>query len=433
MSELKSPSMGESSLEACGHHEASESQIRSQISVYLMDMWSFIPYYMARLCASLRNESVLVTLGSACYHLDRNYFSSVGLTPDPVLLDSGGGIRYSGLRRVVKSFEYLLNLANLAFRITVSRPDILHVEYLPFLDHGFPFELWFLKWVRFIGVPIVYTVHNVTYQDAPDRHKPMYKRAYHMADALICHGKEAQTQLTVDFNVPPETISVIPHGPLFDEKPTLSQQDARIRLGLPTAETLVLCLGVISEYKGIPFLLDAWKQLVQSGVSARLLVAGTGDARLLSSIRERVSSEELEKSVDLWLHFIPVEQLPLIYLAADILVYPYKAGTTSGALLTGMNYGKPILATKLPFFCEYLKDGENALLFDYGDVDALSSSLRRLILSPKERFRFTRGAENTNLNNHSWDEIARATRECYDNLLKTRGVQSQTTRRESLF
>ena len=397
-----------------------------------MDLWSFIPYYMARLSASLRNESVEVTLGSARYHLDRSYFRKVGLTPDPVLLDSGGRIRASRLRRIVKSLEYLANLVILAGRVALSKPDILHVEYFPFLDHGFPFELWFLKWVRFVGVPIVYTVHNVTYQDAPDRHIPMYKRAYQMADALICHGKEAETQLTLDFGVPADRISVIPHGPLFDDKPRLSQREARTKLGLPTDETLVLCFGVISEYKGIPFLLDAWKQLIQSGVSARLLVAGTGDARLLSSIREKVSLDGLETSVDLWLHFIPVEQLPLIYLAADILVYPYKAGTTSGALLTGLNYGKPVLATKLPFFCEYLKDGENALLFDYGDVDALSSSLQKLILSPDERFRLTRGAESTNQGNRSWNEIASATRKCYDNLLKTRHSYSQTTQRESL-
>jgi len=249
-----------------------------------------------------------------------------------------------------------------------------------------------------------------------------------MADALICHGKEAATQLIQDFDIPLEKISVIPHGPLFDEKPKLSQREARSKLGLPTDEILVLCLGVISEYKGIPFLLDAWKQLLQSGVSARLLVAGTGETSLLSSIRDKVSIEGLEKSVDLWLNFIPVEQLPLIYMAADILVYPYKAGTTSGALLTGLNYGKPIVATKLPFFCEYLTDGENALICEYGDIDALSFSLRRLILSPEERLRLSRAVENGNLKSCSWAKIAGATRECYDNLLKSRHSQNRTTR-----
>ena len=254
-----------------------------------------------------------------------------------------------------------------------------------------------------------------------------------MADALICHGEEARTQVVQDFNIRPERISVIPHGPLFDDKPELSQTEARMKLGLPSEATLVLCLGVICEYKGIPFLLDAWKQLIESGASAHLLIAGTGETRLLSSIREKVSLQGLESSVDLWLHFIPVEQLPLLFLAADILVYPYKAGTTSGALLTGMNYGKPIVATKLPFFCEYLKNEENALLVDYGDVDALSSSLRRLIHDPEERLRLTRVADKEDLKNPSWADIAKATRECYDNLLKTRLESRRTNGRAIQF
>ena len=107
-----------------GISKVEADKTRSQISVYLMDLWSFIPYYMARLCASLRAESIEVTLGSTCYHLDRNYFRKVGLTPDPILLDSGGGIRSSRLRRLVKAFEYLVNLVILAIRMTVSKPDI---------------------------------------------------------------------------------------------------------------------------------------------------------------------------------------------------------------------------------------------------------------------------------------------------------------------
>jgi glycosyltransferase involved in cell wall biosynthesis len=390
---------------------------KKTLSVYLMDMWSFIPYYMARLCANLQSETVNATLGSARYHLDRHYFLNVGLMPDTMLLDRGGDIRNAAVRRILKSCEYLINLTILSLRFIVSRPDILHVQYFPFLDHGFRFEIWFLRWVRRLRVPIVYTVHNVTYQDAPGRHKPLYKRAYHMADALICHGEEARLQLMQDFEVPQDRISVIPHGPLFEQKPEMSSREARKKLGLQNQAPLVLCLGVISEYKGIPFLLDAWKRLAEYGTEGRLLIAGTGDPGLLASIREKVSVGNLESSVDLWLHFIPVDQLPVLFTAADILVYPYKAGTTSGALLTGLNYNKPIIATKLAFFREYLRDGDNALLVDYGDVGALSSSLRSLLENQGERLRMKTSLERDDTRRDSWLEIAKSTRHCYDRVL----------------
>jgi glycosyltransferase involved in cell wall biosynthesis len=388
------------------------------LRVYMMDLWSFIPYYVGQLCVSLQKEQVNVTLGSARYHLDRNYFQKVGLKPDSLLFDSGGGIGIGAFRRFVKSLEYLANLFILATRFLFSPPDILHVQYLPFLERGFSFEMWFLAWAKLRGIRIVYTVHNVTPQNAPGRYRPLQKRMYRLPHALICHGEGARSELIKDFEVAPDKIRVIPHGPLFAEKPVVSPEEARTRLGLSMEEPLVLSLGVISEYKGIPFLLEAWKKLKVSGCKGRLLVAGTGDSNLLLSIREKVSADGLAASVDLWLEFIPVEKLPLLYQAADILAYPYKAGTTSGALLTGMNYGKAIIATKVPFFREYLRDGENALLVDYGDTEALAQSLRLLIEEHHKRARIASALGCQNSAEVSWSTIAKHTRNCYKHVLE---------------
>src|SRR5215471_2031259 len=129
-------------------------QRKRAISVYMMEMWSFIPYYVARLCSSLALESVDATLGSVRYHLDRDYFRKVGLNLDPWLLDLGGRIQSGALRRLVKSAEYLFNLFMLGRRLSSSRPDILHVQYLPFLERRLPFEIWFLKRVRRRGIRI---------------------------------------------------------------------------------------------------------------------------------------------------------------------------------------------------------------------------------------------------------------------------------------
>ena len=396
---------------------SAQGQRKQTIRVYMMEMWSFIPYYVARLCASLSSESVEPILGSVRYHLDRNYFRNAGLEPDRGLLDGGGRIKTSFLRRMVKSCEYLTNLFVLGIRLRASRTDILHVQFLPFLERQMPFEIWFLKRIRRQGIRIVYTVHNVTRQDAPAKGIPLFRRAYSLADALICHGEEARSELVGDFGVPKEKIWVIPHGPLFEEPPKLSPQEARSTLGLSSDEPLVLSMGVISQYKGIPFLLDAWKRMQKLGVKAKLLIAGTGDPRVIAEIQAKVATEKLEGSVDLWLRFIPVEQLPLLYQAADILVYPYNAGTTSGALLTGMNYGKAIVATRLPFFQENLKDGETALLVDHGNTEALVSSLQTLIERPEERDRIGSALLREASRGIGWQEIAKKTRECYEKVM----------------
>jgi glycosyltransferase involved in cell wall biosynthesis len=382
-------------------------------SVYLMDLWSFIPYYMSNLCTALRAESVDARLGSVQYHLDRNYFRNVGIRTDPVLLDFGGGLKSTFLRRILKTFEYFVNLFVLGLRLPLLGPHILHVQFLPLLDRGFQFEIWFLQWIRSRGVKIVYTVHNLADRDSRDDSKPLYEEVYGLADAIICHGREAREKLISNFKVPAEKIRIIPHGPMFSEKGVETKVESRVKLGLPVDETLVLCAGVINEYKGIPFLLDAWKRLAESGVKKRLLIAGTGDANLLDQVRGKVEAEHLGPTVSLWLRFIPVAELPLLYQAADILVYPYKAGTTSGALLTGLNYEKAIITTRLPFFREHLKEDVEAIMVDYGDIDGMAQALARLINEPEKRESLSRGATKRIATDDSWKNIARATMECY--------------------
>jgi glycosyltransferase involved in cell wall biosynthesis len=102
-----------------------------------------------------------------------------------------------------------------------------------------------------------------------------------------------------------------------------------------------------------------------------------------------------------------------LYQAADILLYPYKAGTTSGALLTGINYGKAIVATTLPFFQEHLTHGKDAVLVQYGEVDRLAEALVELIHNPVKRDRLGRGLTEARETRGSWSSIASATLECY--------------------
>lgn len=386
------------------------------LNVYMLDLWDLIPYYMARLCSSLRKKDARVTLGTVRYHLDRAFFQSQGLALDAILLDCGGKIRPKPLRRVVKALEYFINLTLVAFRMLFIRPDVLHIQFLLFLEVGLPLELWFMRWVRFLGVPTVYTVHNVTPQVSPKKHEELYRRVYSEADVLICHGEGARKELTAEFGVPEAKIWMIPHGPLFEKKTNFSRAEACKKLGLPENEVLVLSFGVISEYKGIPYLLDSWKRIQDQGMKARLIIAGTGDSALLSRIQNQVAQDRLD-SVYLRLQFIPVEELPLLYQASDIFVYPYSAGSTSGALLTGLNYEKPIVATRLPYFLENLREGKTAVLVDYGDVAGLARSLAELITNPQTRSVYAANIREQLESSVNWEIIAQNTLDCYRSVL----------------
>jgi len=386
------------------------------IRVYMMDLLPTVPYYTGHLCSALKSlPGVNVTVGSVTYHLDRGFFVRQGLETDPALVSVISRWRglAGSLRRPLKLAEYLLNLTVLLGRFAASKPDIVHIQFLPTLSYGLPVELWFVRALRALGCKIVYTVHNVLPQDTGEKYRGRYAELYRLADRLICHDGKARERLLSEFHLNSERISVVAHGPLLSSEKTASNREARRRLGLPGDGAIVLWQGILRPYKGVPFLLKAWQKLHRAGVPARLVVVGNGAPGLVENVRAEVESLQIGSSVQLDLQFVPVDKLADYYNAADVLVYPYREITTSGALMTGLNYGRAIVATNLPAFAQLLRDGENALLVDYGDEDGLAARLKALVEDPALRARLGAEARNTNSSVAQWPEIAAQTAACY--------------------
>lgn len=388
---------------------------RRRIKVFVMDLCCFIPFYTSQLCQALEEQETDATLGSIRYHLQPDYFRRVGLRNQPGLMDVVGRFSFGNkpLRRLFKVLECCLNLAALAVRFLFSKPDVLHVQYLALLDFGIPVEYWFVRFAKLLGIKIVHTVHNVLPLDSGESRRPAYSRLYQQADLLICHGKEARTRLIEEFGLPAEKIIIVPHGPMFENARRLSQQEARATLGFRPEEVIVLCFGVISPYKGVDWLLRAW-QKVPDRKNACLVIAGTGDPALLTSIEQDVRDLGIAESVRLHLKFVPAEMVPSFYQAADVLAYPYRESTTSGAITTGIGYGKAIVATGLPGVREILREGETARLVDYGNLAELSSALSQLIHDPKLRAHLAENVAALSRRWSSWEAIAERTRQCYE-------------------
>jgi len=400
------------------------------IKVFLMDLWCYVPYYDRYLCEGLARENIEVVLGSVCPYQDPKYFARNGLPNNPGLIDiiPKLGISNDTARRVLMLAESCINMAALLARFMISKPDIVHVQWIP-LVRRFPFEIWFLRVVRKLGIKLVYTAHNVLPHDTGITLVPVFTNVYREMDAIICHTEAAKRRLIREFSVDPKRVTVIAHGPLLHDAKLRSVQASKAQLSVPENKVLVVWQGIVRSYKGLDFLLESWRKIDALRLNAHLLIAGTGDSGLLEAIKEQVRQLQLQESVRLDFSFIPDEMLSTYYQASDILVYPYREVTTSGALMTALAYGKPIVATALPAFTEVLHGGQTAFLVNYGDVDGLADALTRLIQDPKERERLARGIATTDKFETSWTHIARQTRQLYAAVLQ--GVTADVVSSES--
>ena len=386
-------------------------------SVFMMDLLATVPYYTAYLSRALLKEGVNLTVGSISYYLDPDCFSSRGIKIDPGLLDVVGKFRLPRLpRRVLKLMEAILNLSALSARFLIKRPDVIHVQYLPMLKWWLPLDSWFVALCRKRGSKIVLTVHDLLPHDTGEAYKRTFDELYRMVDAIICHSDHIRTRLGAEFSVPAEKISVIPHGPFFYDLPASGLEQTLRTLEVEPNQMLVLWQGIIFPYKGIDLLLRSWQQVEAQADGVCLVIAGTGAPELLDQIRGQVRQLGL-KRVKLHFRFISTEELVALYRAASIVVYPYRAITTSGALATGLALDKAIVASDLPVFRELLTNRENALLVNPQDSTELAAALIELTRDPVLRERLAQKVREMSFGDQSWLLIAEKTMQTYESTL----------------
>ena len=383
----------------------------------MMDLWATVPYYTAYLSRALLAEGVDLTVGSITYYLDPECFSSRGIKVDPGLLDVVGKFSLPPVpRRVLKLLEALVNLSALTLRFLVSPPEVIHVQFLPLLEWRLPLDFWFLEFCCKRGSKIVLTVHNLLPHDTGETLKGTFLELYRMADQLICHSDHIRARLVAEFSVPFDKVSVIPHGPFFYDLPVAGPEQTPHGFEEEPSRVLVLWQGIIFPYKGVDLLLRAWQRVEAHGGNCRLVIAGTGTPELLEQIREQVKSLGL-KRVQLQFRFISVRELVELYRAADVVVYPYRAITASGALATGLALGKTIVASDLPVFHELLTHGESALLIDPEDSVKFADALIELAQDAGLRERLARGVRAMDFGEQSWISIAKKTVLAYESAL----------------
>jgi glycosyltransferase involved in cell wall biosynthesis len=379
----------------------------------MMDLWATVPYYTAYLSRALLKEDVDLMVGSISYYLDPTCFSSRDLKLDPGLLDVVGKFPLPRLpRRILKLLESIINLAALTVRFLISPPDIIHVQYLPMVFARLPFDLWFVQICRKRGVEIILTVHDLVPHDTGQKHKQTCIDLYQMVDGIICHSDNVRKSLGAEFSVPEEKITVIPHGPFFYDLPSTTADQTLRSFDLEPEKLLVLWQGIIFPYKGVDLLLNAWQQVEANNDNARLLIAGTGAPEFIEQIHDQIGRLGL-KHVALHLRFVSTEELVALYRAADVVVYPYRAITTSGALATGLALGKTIVASNLPVFRELLTDRENALLVDPQNTAALAAALTELSRDSALRQQLAANVQAMDFGDRSWLSIAKKTKDFY--------------------
>jgi len=304
------------------------------------------------------------------------------------------------ITNVLKGLEHALDMARFTRHIKEEKFTAVHFQWMavPVIDRHV------IKNLKTNGIPVVMTVHDtVPFNAAPSSRGQNvgWQSTLEHFDAIIVHTAMSKANLEqLGLRVP---IHVIPHGLLRFGQPIQSPTSQRLRL---------LFFGAIKPYKGLDILLRAFKEANSCG-DMELRIVGNcqeGPAATETLIREL----ELSSSVHFECRFFADEEVPAILSEADIVLFPYRRIDGSGALLTALAYGKPVIATDVGMFGELIADP--SALVTPNSVEALAKRLRVLSQTPEELKKLQRIATETARRIPDWIAIGRETLKVYQTL-----------------
>jgi glycosyltransferase involved in cell wall biosynthesis len=184
----------------------------------------------------------------------------------------------------------------------------------------------------------------------------------------------------------------------------LNKNACREQLKLPKDKRMYLFPGTVKPYKGLNYLISTFKEWNNPHVV--LVVAG----KVGRSIEESLG--ELPANVIVHNKFIPDNELPLYFHAADWTVVPYQRILSSATILTAMGMGSAIIAPEMGILPDYC-DEKGSILYNSNEKNALQSTLEKSLNLPAE----TMGDYNKQkVKKFDWKEISTDTINVLKNL-----------------
>jgi glycosyltransferase involved in cell wall biosynthesis len=372
-------------------------------------------HYVYGLTSSLIARGVVVDLIGS----DDLVFSEFQGEPRVNFFNLRGDQRHDAplIRKITRIFGYYARLLRYA---ATAKPKIFHILW----NNKFQtFDRTLLMlYYKLLGKRVVLTAHNVN-AARRDRVDSWFNRftlkiQYRLTDHVFIHTAKGKSELSEGYGISADRISVIPYG-INNAVPCtgLTPADAKRLLGLKKTDKAILFFGHITPYKGLEYLIDAYRNAVAQDGSYRLVIAGRPDPgnSYWDALRRKILPDVESGRVILREEFIPDEDTEIYFKAADVFALPYKHIYQSGVLFLGFSFGLPVLAADVGSLRDEIDGEDVGFVFRPEDSADLARAIEQYFGSDlyakleERREAIQRFAEQR----HSWDLVGEITRKVY--------------------
>lgn len=235
------------------------------------------------------------------------------------------------------------------------------------------------------------------------------KQVYRRSDRFIVLSKAFGQILHQEYLVPEAKIHVIPGGvDLTRFECNLTRAEARNQLGWAEDRFILFTPRRLVKRMGLDKLLVALSTIKAKVPQVWLAIAGKGP--LQADLAQQAKELGLEDNVK-FLGFLPDEQLPLAYQAADLTVMPSQSLEGFGlTLLESLASGTPVMCTPIGGMPEVIAPFSPDLVTDSGETQAIAERLEA-ILTGQISLPSREACRQYAADNFDWHKIAQQVRQ----------------------
>lgn len=274
--------------------------------------------------------------------------------------------------------------------------DVVHAQY------GYPTGLAALMVAQRLGIPSLVSIQGGDGHwvgDCCGTHRDAMLAVLGHADALLIGARSFANEVTERLGTPPERFTIVPGAV---DTGRFRPREGKAPGDLSDPPTF-LYHGRIDARKGALDTLEAFRQVLDEGHDARLVMSGIGpDAE---AAQEKIGALGLSENVEMS-GYAEYAEAPEVYRGADVFLSPTYAEGFSNTILEAMATGLPVVSCNAVGVVDCLTDGEDALLTEPGDTGALAEAMQRLLTDEALRRRLARAALQEARTDYAWSTRA---------------------------
>lgn len=303
------------------------------------------------------------------------------------------------------------------------KPAVLHAHWL--LPNGFIGAVV----SRMLGIPLVISVPGSDAQIA--QANPLFKSMAQMAmwqSSLLTANSEDLRDAVVDVGAERDKFDLIIYGTDPNKLKPEQKGVAELRqsLNIPEDAVVLLAVGRMVPKKGFDVLLKALADpaladstLANSALAGRPVVAVMiGEGNYWQAWQELAQTLAISDKLR-WVGNVPVDQIPIYYNLADMLLNPAVRLPVDGlnvCVLDAMSCGKPVIGSNVAGNALAIADGETGFMVPEQDPAALASAIAKLVVDKELRTKMGQASRARVEQELGWPHLARRYIEHFERL-----------------